>query len=399
MRIESCEVFVVGNPPPGFGGRYFVFVKLVSDTGVVGYGEVYAPAFGPAVIEQAVLDVAERHFVGHDPSQVELVWRRVYGSGYTLRPDPTLVGVLSGLEMACWDLVGKELDRPVHALLGGRVRERLRAYTYLYPAHGDTADVYADAELAARRAAEAVELGFTAVKFDPAGPYTVFDGHQPGLADLRRTEDMVGAVRDAVGDRADLLIGTHGQFTAAGAIRLARRIERFDPLWFEEPTQPNAIDEMSEVARATSIPIATGERLTTIGEFAAVVQHRAAAIIQPNLGRCGGILAAKKIAAIAEANGVQVAPHLYNGPIIGAANAQVAATIPNFLVLECIGTWSGFHADLIGGGIEFDQGSVVVPMAPGLGVELDEELARAHPYHDRHTPADLHLQMGLDPVR
>jgi galactonate dehydratase len=300
--------------------------------------------------------------------------------------------------MACWDIVGKELDRPVHALLGGRVRDRLRAYTYLYPAPDDTADVYADAHLAAERAAEAVADGFTAVKFDPAGPYTVFDGHQPGLDDLRRTEDMVAAVRDAVGDRADLLIGTHGQFTAAGAIRLARRIERYDPLWFEEPTQPNEVADMAAVARATSIPIATGERLTTLAEFSAVVQQRAAAIVQPNLGRCGGILAGLKIAAIAEANGVQVAPHLYNGPLIGAANIQIAACIPNFLVLEGIGTWSGFHADLVRGGIEFDRGYVNVPTGPGLGVELDEDLARAHPSSDGGTPGELHLQMAPDPV-
>lgn len=399
MKLTACETFVVANPPPGFGGRYFVFVKLETDSGIVGYGEVYSPALGPAVIEQAVHDVARRHLIGHDPSRIELMWRRVYGSGYTLRADPTLVGVLSGLEMACWDIVGKELDRPVHALLGGRVRDRLRAYTYLYPQPDDTADVYADADLAAERAAEAVAAGFTAVKFDPAGPYTVFDGHQPSLDDLRRTEDMVRGVRDAVGDRADLLIGTHGQFTAAGAIRLARRIERYDPLWFEEPTQPNEVDDMAAVARATSIPIATGERLTTIGEFATVVQRRAAAIVQPNLGRCGGILTGLKIAAIAEANGVQVAPHLYNGPIIGAANIQMAACIPNFLVLEGIGTWSGFHADLVHGGIEFDQGYVTVPSGPGLGIDLDEDLARAHPYSDGGSPEDLHLQMGRDPVR
>lgn len=399
MRLAECETFVVANPPPGFGGQYFVFVKLVTDTGVVGYGEVYAPSFGPAVIERAVVDVFDRHLAGHEAHRIRLMWRRVYGSGYSLRADPTLLGVLSGLEMACWDIVGKDLGRPVHEVLGGKVRDRLRAYTYLYPSDGDRADVYADPDLAGERAAEAVAAGFTAVKFDPAGPYTVFDGHQPSLDDLRRSERITAAVRDAVGDRADLLIGTHGQFTASGAIRLARRLERFDPLWFEEPTQPIAVDDMALVARSTTIPIATGERLTTAEEFARLLHARAASIVQPNLGRCGGLTTALEIAAIARANDASVAPHLYNGPIIGAANIQLAALVPNFLLLEGIGDWSGIHGDLVRGGITFDEGHVVVPDAPGLGVELDEAVARSHPFRDGGGPDDLHLRMTPDPVR
>lgn len=399
MRIEHCETFVVANPPPHFGGRYFIFVKLVTTDGVVGYGEVYAASFGPHVIASAIHDVAGRYLIGEDPGRIETLWRRVYGSGYHARPDPTLVGVWSGLEIACWDLLGKATGRPVHELLGGRVHERLRTYTYLYPAPGDRSDVYAEPALAAERAAEAVARGFTAVKFDPAGPYTVFDGHQPSLEDLDRSEEMVAAIRDAVGSRADLLVGTHGQFTAGGAIRLARRLERYDPLWFEEPTPPDVPDEMARVARSTTIPIATGERLTTLCEFAAVVERQAAAILQPNLGRCGGLLMGKKVAAIAEAHGVQIAPHLYSGPILGAANIALAACTPNLLIIEGIGEWDGFHADLLRTPITWDEGFVVPPSAPGIGVELDEDLARANPYVDDGTPAALHLQMGLDPAR
>ena len=151
---------------------------------------------------------------------------------------------------------------------------------------------------------------------------------------LELSERFVKRIREAVGTKADLLFGTHGQFTTSGAIRLARRLEPYDPLWFEEPVPPEMPEEMAKVARATSIPIATGERLTTKYEFARVLATGAANILQMNLGRVGGLLEAKKIAAMAEAHYAQIAPHLYCGPVVGAANIHLAASIPNFLILE-----------------------------------------------------------------
>jgi len=201
-------------------------------------------------------------------------------------------------------------------------------------------------------------------------------------------------LREAVGDKADLLFGTHGQFTASGAIRLARQLEPFDPLWFEEPTPPEMPEEMALVARATSIPIATGERLATKYEFARVLEHRAASILQMNLGRVGGILEAKKIASIAEVHYAQIAPHLYCGPIVGAANVQLATCTPNFLILESIRQWGGFHTDILTSPMRWEEGYVVPPTAPGLGVELNEEVALAHPFDGD----GLHLEMGEDPV-
>ena len=389
MKIVGVRTFVVGNPPPSYGGRYFVFLKLVTDSGVEGLGEVYAATFGPHTVARMIEDVCERHVLGAEPGRIGRLWREIYSSGYTQRPDVSLVGVLSGIEMACWDIVGKELDRPVHVLLGGRVRERLRAYTYLYPAAGDTADVYRDPETAARRAAEYVEQGFTAVKFDPLGDYAALDPRQPSLEALARTERYVRLVRDAVGDRADLLLGTHGQLTPSGAIRLARRLEQFDPLWFEEPTPPEVPEEMARVARGTSIPIATGERLTTAYEFARVLETGAASILQPDLGRVGGLLEARKVAALAEAHYASVAPHLYCGPVVGAANIQLGLCIPNFLVLEGIHTWGGFHAEILKTPIVWEDGYVLPPAGPGLGVELDEDVAAANPY----TGTGLHFEM------
>ena len=186
MIIKEFETFVVANPPPRFGGRYFIFIKLVTDTGVVGYGEAYCATFGAKTVETMLKDTAERYLIGHDPFHIETLWRRVYGSGYSLRPDISLVSVLSALEMACWDIIGKECGKPVYELLGGQVHEKLRSYTYIYPREGDvypdaddTDHVYTNPARAAERALEYVEMGFTALKFDPAGPYTVFDGGMP----------------------------------------------------------------------------------------------------------------------------------------------------------------------------------------------------------------------------
>ena len=397
MRIVDIRTFVVGNPPPRFGGRYFIFLKLTTDSGITGVGEVYTATFSPHLVAKMIEDVAARHLIGADPFKIETLWRQMYGRGYALRPDLTLGGIMSGLEMACWDIVGKELGKPVYELLGGQVHDKLRTYTYLYPPAGSDAyadhPVYSDPSAAAKAAVEAVARGFTAVKFDPAGPYGVFDPRQSSLEDLDRSEAMVRAVREAVGTKADILFGTHGQFTTSGAIRLARRLEQYDPLWFEEPTPPEMPEEMAKVAAATTIPISTGERLTTKYEFARVLSTGAASILQLNLGRCGGLLEAKKIAGMAETHYAQVAPHLYCGPVVGAANIQISTCSPNFLILESIQDWSGFHANILVKPIQWEDGYVIPPTEPGLGVELNETVALAHPYEGE----ELHLEPRQNP--
>ena len=389
MKISDVKTYVVGNPPPHFGGLYFVFLKLTTDSGIEGFGEVYSVPFHPHVVAKMIEDVFERHVVGADPFKIERLWRIVYSSGFTQRPDTSLMGVLSGIEMACWDIVGKELDKPVYELLGGQVHEKLRSYSYLYPEDSDKTDVYRDAGLAAERAVEYVAKGFTAVKFDPVGPYTAFDPRQLSLAALDHAENFVKTLRQAVGGTCDLLFGTHGQMTPSGAIRLARRLEKYDPLWFEEPTPPEVPEEMARVARQTTIPIATGERLATKYEFARVLAVQAASILQMALGRVGGILEAKKIAGMAEAHYAEIAPHLYCGPIEGAANVQISTCSPNFLILESIRDWGGFHAEILKQPITWEDGYVIPPSSPGIGVELDEEVAAAHPY----TGERLHLEM------
>ena len=399
MKVAEIETFVVGNPPPRHGGRYFIFVTVTTDNGVKGVGEAYVATFNPHLVAKMIEDVAERWLVGNNPFNVESFWRRAYSSGYSSRPDPTLCGVISALEMACWDIIGKETNRPVYDLLGGRVHEGLRSYTYLYPpaedayAPKDEPNLYTQPELAAEQAIVELNKGFTAIKFDPAGPYTAFDGRQPSLERIDLSERYISALREAVGTQADLLFGTHGQFTPSGALRLAKRLEQYDPLWFEEPVPADDLTGMATVASGTSIPVATGERLTTVSEFAAVLKANAAQILQPNLGRSGGILQGKKIASIAETHHALIAPHCYCGPVVAAANIALATCSPNFLILECIGTFDGFHADLLETPIKWEDGKVIPSKEPGLGVILNEEVARAHPY----SGEELHLIPEINP--
>lgn len=395
MKVVSLQTHVVATPPPHVGGMYWIFVMLETDCGIEGVGEIYATTFHPSAMLPLIDDVFSRYLLEQDPHHVERFFRQAYSSGFTQRPDLTMMGVVSGLEMACWDIIGKAAGKPVYELLGGRVHERLRSYTYLYPRNITGEYDYSDPDLAAECAAENVARGFTAVKFDPAGPYSAYSGHQLSMEVLERCETFCRRIRQAVGGQADLLFGTHGQMVPSSAIRLAKRLEKYDPLWFEEPVPPGQEEAMARVAAATSIPIASGERLTTKQEFFKLLQAGGASILQMNLGRCGGLLEAKKIASLAEVHYAQIAPHLYNGPIGAAASFQLATCTPNFLIQESIGTWDGFHARILKKPLHWEDGYIIPSEAPGLGVELDMDVVRANsPY----TGQRLHLQMAADPV-
>ncbi|EBA07406.1 mandelate racemase/muconate lactonizing enzyme family protein [Sagittula stellata] len=388
MILKDLDIVVTAPPHPGWGGRYWILVKLTTDDGITGWGECYGASVGPKAMTAVIGDVFQRYVAGEAAENVERMFRRAYSSGFTQRPDLTVMGAFSGLEIACWDILGKARGRPVWALMGGLMNERIRAYTYLYPlAKHNLSDFWTAPDQAAEAAADCVARGYTAVKFDPAGPYTMRGGHQPAMSDISRSVAFCKHVREAVGDRADLLFGTHGQFTTAGAIRLGQAIEPYNPLWFEEPIPPDNPLEFSQVASQVRIPIATGERMTTRSEFATVLRTGGAKILQPALGRVGGLWEARKLAALAESFNAEIAPHLYAGPVEWAANIQLAACIPNLLIAETIET--DFHHRLIKGAIEVENGFVSAPTAPGLGIEVDEDLARAHPY----TGGELHLQM------
>ena len=215
--------------------------------------------YHPRAVAGLIEDMGDRLVIGSDPFDIELLWRRLYSSGYNQHPDLTTMGVISAFEMACWDIVGKELDRPIYKLLGGQYHEKLRSYTYLY-ASGDDKNkthrsVFTDPAAAASRAAAYVAKGFTAVKVDPVEPIMPLAPVQLTLESLRLAKDVVKSIRETVGDRSDILIGTHGQMVSSSAIRLAKRLEKYDPLWFEEPVPPENREEMARIAHATSIPV------------------------------------------------------------------------------------------------------------------------------------------------
>ena len=398
MKLESIQTYAVA-PPSGIGGSFWMLVEVATDDGIVGVGECYGVPFSPSVVGPMVSDTFERFFVGENPHNVETMFRRVYSAGFTQRPDVTMMGVFSGIEIAVWDILGKALGVPVYQLLGGAFHQRLRTYTYIYPRNvhdpglpPDDADVYHDADEAATRAVEYVDQGWTAVKQDPTGPYSFQGGRELSLGELDRSEQVIGAIREAVGDRADILVGTHGQMTTSSARRLARRLEPFDPLWFEEPVPPDQIDGLAVVARSTSIPVATGERLTTRVEFHQALKA-GVAIVQPDIGRSGGIWETKKIAALTELFNAQIAPHIYCGPVAHAAAAHVGFSSPSFLILETIDT--PFHSDILSRSLLWDAGYLSAPTEPGLGIELNHETVAAHPAADGGR---LHLEMTQIPL-
>ena len=387
MKIIDVKTYVVGNPPPHHGGLNWVFLKLTTDNGIAGVGEAYDVPFNPHVVAQLIQTTGERFVINADPFKIEDLWRKLYTSAYDQHPDLTKMGIISAFEMACWDIIGKALEQPIYNLLGGQYHEKLRSYTYLYLSSVDSTQrdfhsVHTDPEQAGERAAEYVKLGFTAIKFDPVGPPNRYAPLQLSLETLENAEAVVKNVREAVGSKCDILIGTHGQMTTSSAIRLAKRLEKYDPLWFEEPVPPENRDEMARVARSTSIPIATGERLATKYEFRELLDKQAAVILQMPLGRVGGILEAKKIAGMAEAYYAQIAPHWYCGPIEAAANIQIDTCSPNFLIQESIETCGGFHAEILKEPIQWEEGYIIPSTKPGLGIELNEEVVNKHLYQE-----------------
>lgn len=315
----------------------------------------------------------------------------MHGFGHQI--DATKTAIISGLEMACWDIVGKDAGKPVYELLGGAVRDRIRTYTYVYNVKSGgevkkkssgktkTPTFSQRAAVDAENILQCLDAGFTAVKLDPLSLSLEYDDWKQFVPinlsreSLHLAEMRFEKMRAAVGDRIDIGIGTHGQMSASSAIRLAKRLEPFDPFFFEEPVPPDNIDEMADVARKTSIRIATGERLSSLYEYNQVLQKGAARLLQFDIGRMGGILQAKKAAAIAEAHYAHIAPHYWGGPILMAANIQIDTCCLNFEVQECLGKMDGLWADILLDPIEWKRGFIIPSKRPGLGYEINEAVA------------------------
>ena len=375
MKIVDVQTFLVGNVRPYHGGQCWLFVKLISDEGIEGIGEWSTAHVGRLESQMKLIEnLAQQFVIDADPFQIELLWQKIFASEHDFRhPGLDSTPALSAIEIACWDIVGKALNQPIYNLLGGQYHEKLRAYAYM-PTDG----IWENPERAGEIAAKLLEEGNTAMKFDPFPPLFPQPRDIP-LQEINYVAKIFASIRDAVGDKMEVGIGTHGQLTTSSAIRIASILEEYYPFWFEEPVAPENVDEMARVAAHTSIPIATGERLLTKYEFVEILKKQAAQIIQLDVGHCGGILESKKIAGMAEAHYASIAPHMYCGPIAAAAAIQLATCSPNFLIQEF--NVSSLHANILKTPIQFENGYILPPTAPGLGVELDEDAVAAHPYN------------------
>jgi galactonate dehydratase len=403
MKLTRVTPYVVKTPPPNLGGFVWLFLKLETDAGICGWGEtaVLFTLYGlEPGFERMVETIFRTYLKGKNPLDREPLNKLLYAALTAQHPDFVTVGLISAFDIAMWDICGKYYNTPVYNLLGGKCRDRIRTYTYLYDLEsgGNLLDAIEDwttshSKLAAS-AAKCVEEGFTAVKLDPIrqalpGTYPVAPW-EIGMAEYEFAERAIGAIREAVGSKADILIGTHGQITPAASRRLARRLEKFDPLWLEEPCPPENFAEMARIARSTSIPIATGERLVTIHDFQKLFAAGACAVAQPDLGSCGGITACKQIAALAEAHYVLLAPHVWGGPVITAAALQIDAVIANFLIQESIYKSRGFFDEIVREPFTWENGELLVPDRPGIGIELDEAKLEQH----RGSIAELLALLG-----
>lgn len=348
MKISHFDITPLSNRG--------LLLQIHTDEGLVGLGAPMNYEHGRTV-ERAILDMAD-YLIGRDPLQIEDHWQTLYRSSYS-RQMPILLAALSGIEMACLDILGKTTGLPIWKLLGGSVRERIRVYG---SAGGETP------EQAAESARQRVEQGFTAIKAGPF-PHAVRNIEPP--AGIDRIIERIAAMREAVGPQIDIALDFHRAASPAMAKILLRELEPIRPLFVEEPTRStDNIGPLLELARSTPIPIATGERCATRWGFREICERKAAAILQPDIRHCGGILETKKIAALAEVHEITIAPHNAADPLGVVASIHAMAGTPNFLIMEYSGGGGeGFFTEPL----QMKDGFVELPQGPGLGVEIDPE--------------------------
>jgi galactonate dehydratase len=363
MKISALRTVVVGTP-----WRNLTIVELTTDDGLTGVGEVRMLNHTDALLGY-LREATVNHVLGSDPFEVERLVSRMYRGDFARAGEIAMSGI-STVEQACWDIIGKALGQPVYRLLGGAVRDRIKAYANgWYTVERTPEDFHAAARTV-------IERGYRALKLDPFGA---------GMFELDRAETLrsiglVEAVRDAVGPDVDLLVEMHGRFSPAVALRLARQLERFEPEWIEEPVPPENLKALALVSRGTTIPVATGERIHTRYDYRELFERQAAAIIQPDITHLGGILETRKLAATAETHYLLVAPHNVGGPISTAANLHFAACTVNFKIQEHFNDFADAYVkDVAPGNPEVVDGYFALPEGPGLGVTLDLDAAAEHP--------------------
>jgi galactonate dehydratase len=363
LKIVDVRPLVLGT-----AWRNLTFVVVRTDEGIEGVGEVRMINHTDALLGY-LAEAVPNHVLGADPFEIEDLVGRMMRNDYARAGQIAMSGIAC-IETACWDIVGKALDQPVYRLLGGAVRDRIKAYANGWYTVERTAEEF---HAAARRV---VDRGYRALKLDPFGA----GAWELTVEEQRHSLELVEAVRDAVGSDVEILIEMHGRFTPAQAIRLARELEPFAPSWIEEPVPPDNLKALRKVADHVSIPIATGERIHVRHEFRELLELQAADVIQPDLTMCGGINETRKIASWAESYYVLVAPHNVGGPVSTAAALHLAAATPNFKIQEHFNDFSeAFVKEAAPGNPEIDDGFFPLPDGPGLGVTIDEQVIAEHP--------------------
>ncbi len=351
--------------------RNFVFVKLLTDDGLVGWGECSLEG-KEAAVRGAVTDFA-RELLGRDPRRIEAHLRTMTRDSFWMN-GPVLRSAMGGLDMAMWDILGKSLGVPVHVLLGGRLVDDLEAYSNAWYFGAKEPAEFASA------ARQVVKMGFRALKFDPFGQASF----APSEDEIERSVMIVAAVREAVGHGVRIALDAHGRFGLVGALRLAKALALYDLYFLEEPLHPDDAPALGELARQCAVPLALGERLYSRWDYRPVLEGRYVPLLQPDIIHVGGIAELHKIGAMADAYSVGIAAHNAAGPISTAATLQVVACMPNVQIQEMFAPGDApWKDDLATPPIRIVQGRVQIPSGPGLGVELDETVAGAHPAQPR----------------
>ena len=362
MKITDIKTFVVDC----FRTNW-VFVKVYTDEGIDGVGEATLEYKEKALF--GAIEHIKEYLVGKDPRDIEKHWHAVYRDAYW-RGGPVLMSALSAVDTALWDILGKSLGVSVSRLLGGRVNERVRIYVNGWFSGAREPEEFAE------KAKIAVARGVTAMKWDPFGKNYLNISN----TELDRALRCVSAVRDAVGPTVDLLIEGHGRFNVATACKIASELAPFKPTFFEEPIPPDNLAALREVKEKSPVAIAAGERLYSRWDYRQMFDLAAADYIQPDISHAGGISELKKIAAEAECRYIAFAPHNPSGPIANAATLQLAATCPNFEILEIMYSDVEWRADVTNESLTYSDGYLDIPDNPGLGIEINEEACLAHPY-------------------
>jgi len=363
--------------------RNWVLVKVETDQqGLWGWGEATLEWKTKGVVG-SIEDLSVL-LIGQDPRRIEHLWQVMHRQ-YFWRGGITNYTAISGIDQALWDIKGKETGKPVCELLGGPVRDTLRLYDHL--GGGSLEGMYktGEPESFAELARASVERGFTAFKAMPIPVAELVES--PAV--LKKAERCVAAMREAVGDGADIMLDLHARTTPAAAIQFGRRMADYNIYWYEEPCWPEHVDALAEVSRALPFPIATGERLVGRWEFRELLEKRAVAIIQPDVSHCGGISEARRIAAMAETYSISVACHNPQGPVSTAASIQVGFATPNYLIQEVVRADVPWRNDILAEPLQV-VGSVTAPAAPGLGIDINESEAAKHPWQPEVTMPAFH---------